>query len=72
MKESWQTESPPDGSIDAGLLLLALTTPRGIQYTQGEIAEVCGCSKSLIFHIEQRALAKLRDEIRRRKFELFL
>lgn len=59
---------PPDGSIDAGLLLLSLATPRGRERTLGEIATACGCLKQKIYYIEQQALKKIRREFERRGF----
>lgn len=55
-----------DGSIDAGLFVLLMVTPRGCTWTQQEIADVCGCSRNLIWYYEQRAMSKLRkcDELR--------
>jgi hypothetical protein len=58
---------PPDGSIDAGLFVLSLVTPRGVELTQGEIAFVCGCSKGLIYWIEKSAKRKLALALKRRK-----
>lgn len=55
-----------DGKIDAGLLLLLLTTPRGVTRTQGEIAYVCGCSLQNIQAIERNALKKLKRAFARR------
>ncbi len=51
-----------DGGIDAGLYLLSLVTPRGVELTQEEIAEVCGCSRALIYLIEKRAIKKLKKK----------
>lgn len=53
--------SVKDGSVDAGLLLLAQVTPAGRVRTQEEIAFVCGCSLQNIQHIERAAMRKLRD-----------
>lgn len=52
-----------DGGIGAGLMLLALATPPGHTRTAEEIAEVCGCSRSLIWNIENRALKKLQTRL---------
>jgi len=52
---------PKDGSIDAGLLMLSLVTPRGVCLTQEEIAFVCGCSRGNIWLIEKQAMEKLRS-----------
>jgi hypothetical protein len=51
-----------DGSIEAGLLLLSMVTPRGVELTQTEIAHVCGCSRGLIYLIEKSAVHKLRRQ----------
>jgi hypothetical protein len=55
-----------DGSVDAGLFLLSLVTPRGQIRTQKEIAEVCGCSDRMIYKIERRALKKLKEQFTER------
>lgn len=47
-------------SVDLGLSVLCAITPKGQTYTRGEIAAVCDCSESLMWHIEQRALRKAR------------
>lgn len=57
-------EKMVDGGIDAGLFLLSLATPYGVTRTLEEIAEVCGCSRENIRHIEERALAKLGKGLR--------
>jgi hypothetical protein len=49
----------PDGSIDAGLLMLELVDPRR-EWTSEEIAFVCGCSVKNIQLAERRAMKKLR------------
>lgn len=56
-----------DGTVDAGLFLLAIATPYGIERTQSEIAFVCGCSLQNIQGIEYRALKKIKAEFERRK-----
>lgn len=48
-----------DGSIDAGLELLFLATPRGGERSLEEIAFVCGCSASTIEKIQTKAMRKL-------------
>jgi hypothetical protein len=55
-------EEVRDGSIEAGLLLLSMVTPRGVELTQTEIAFVCGCSRGLIYLIEKAATRKLRRQ----------
>jgi transcriptional regulator len=55
-----------DGSVDAGLAMLALVTPRGVTRSQEEIAAACGCSVQNIQHIERRALKKIRAAFERR------
>lgn len=49
-----------DGSIDAGLLLLTMILPRGVELSLPEIAYVCGCSPTIIKRLESSALRKLR------------
>jgi transcriptional regulator len=56
-----------DGGIDAGLHLLSLVIPRGVELSQEEIAFVCGCTRSNISNIERRAMDKLRVMLRRRQ-----
>lgn len=65
MKPASQVLNMVDGSVDAGLALLASQTPRGHERTLEEIAEVCGCSLQNIQFIERGALLKIRAEIRR-------
>jgi len=48
--------------IDAGLSVLCLLAKRDETLTTGEIAEVCGCSQTLISDISRSALAKLRGK----------
>ena len=48
-----------DGTVDAGLLLLLLMTPKGVELTTEEIAFVCGCSVQRIRQIQMNALKKL-------------
>lgn len=55
-----------DGSVDAGLLVLSLVSPRGVEWTQQEIAFVCGCSAQNIQDIEYRAMRKIRHELQQR------
>lgn len=57
-----------DGSIEAGLYLLSLITPRGVTLTQAQIADACGCSRGLIYLIEREALRKLKAALGRRGF----
>lgn len=59
-------ELPTDGTVEAGLFLLNLTIPRGVELTQQEIADACGCSLQNIQAIEYRALKKIRVEFERR------
>jgi len=61
--DEWLAEME-DGGIDAGLLLLELMLPRGIELSQADIAFVCGCSRGYIWLLEKTARQKLR-----RKFE---
>jgi DNA-binding XRE family transcriptional regulator len=68
MKQRGHTLSPEsglsDGSVDAGLAVLLAVTPRGVTYTQEEIAFVCGCSRANIYSIEKRAMQKLKRACR--------
>lgn len=50
-------------TIDAGLAILAIINPRGQRLTCQEIAEVCDCSRSLIWQIERQAIKKLRARL---------
>jgi hypothetical protein len=64
MTDSLKTDQaaslPPDGSIDAGLLVLEMITPYGETWTQEDIAQVCGCSRGYIWLLEKQARAKMR------------
>lgn len=55
-----------DGGLDAGLLVLSAVTPPGVELSLQEIAEVCGCNKQDIYHIERRAIRKIKAEFERR------
>ncbi len=66
MPESNADPAHLDGSIDAGLFLLVLTSRPGLTLTREQIAFVCGCSPSYIQQIEQRAMQKLRGALQRR------
>ncbi len=50
--------------IDLGLALLSLAALPGTPLDQADIAAWCGCSRSNIWEIEQRALRKLRNRLR--------
>lgn len=56
-----------DGSIDAGLYLLMLATPRGVTRTRDEIAFVCGCHPTMIDKIQTRAMRKLMNHPQRER-----
>jgi len=47
-------------NLDLGLAVMDTVTFRGKCWSHEEIADICGCSKFLIWTIEQRALRKLR------------
>jgi hypothetical protein len=50
-----------DGSVDAGLLLMAITPkPGGGEWSSIEVATVCGVSSTYIRMLEQSAMRKLR------------
>ncbi len=54
-------ETVEDGGVLAGLIVLSLVQQlTGSQYTQEEIAFVCGCSHKNIGRLEARAIEKLR------------
>jgi hypothetical protein len=55
-----------DGSVDAGLILLAAATPAGRCRTLREIADACGCSLQYIQQIEKSAMFKLREALEQR------
>lgn len=54
--------------IDLGLAVLGVVNRGGRKLSFAEIADVCGCHRSLIEQIEKRALAKLRGRLRRSEF----
>jgi transcriptional regulator len=60
---------PPDGSIDAGLIVLGIVKPRGASYTQEEIAIACGCSRGYIWLLEKTAMEKMRKRFQRLREE---
>lgn len=47
-------------SIDERLAELLARSPRGVCYTQQEIADAVGCSRAFIWYLEQQALRKMR------------
>lgn len=55
-----------DGGLDAGLIILSAVTPPGMIRTSEEIAFVCGCNRQDIWHIENRALRKIKAEFEKR------
>lgn len=55
--------NPQDGNVDAGLLLLSAARRRGQTFSHAQIGKVCGCSRSNIQWIENKAIAKLRLQI---------
>jgi hypothetical protein len=57
---------PSGRVINARLQSLLDSSPRGRCYSQGEIAAAAGCSRSLIYLVEQRAVKKIRKELARR------
>lgn len=50
--------------IDLGLALLSRIAVPGVCYTRSEIAVWAGCTDSMIYQIELRALKKLRNRLR--------
>ncbi len=60
-----QTRSGPR-HIDLGLAVLAtVTTPPGYTWSLKDLGEICNCSWQAIYHIEQKALSKLRRRAQR-------
>jgi len=49
--------------IDLGLTVLCAITPPGHEWSQYDIAEICDCSRSLIYQIERRAMRKLKAKL---------
>ena len=49
--------------IDLGLALLSALAIPGVPLTQGDIAAWCGCSRSMIYNIEKKALRNLRGRL---------
>lgn len=47
--------------IDIGLAVLCAVTPPGVTLSQGEIADVCGCTRNRIYEIERDAVRKLKS-----------
>jgi hypothetical protein len=52
-------------SIDCSLDVIAAVMRPGEQLGQREIADICGCSRSLIHQIEKKALRKVRERLRK-------
>ena len=68
MRASEQKSGQPIGREELELRLeifLSIREP-GRRYTQAQIAAACGCSRTLIWQMERRALAKLRRAARKR------
>lgn len=59
-------QRPPDCDIDLGLAVSALTLQYGQTRTYEELAAYCGCSKTAIQNIENKAMRKLRMRLRLR------
>lgn len=61
--------------MDAALEITARLMRRGDELTQKEIADICGCSRSLVHQIEKSALRKVRTRLRKEyglNFEQFI
>jgi hypothetical protein len=56
---------PRDGTMEAGLYVLAQVARPNQVFTHREIAKACGCSWQNIWLIEKRALRKVRERLRR-------
>ena len=52
--------APLKPDIDVGLALLSVLAIPGVPLTQDDIAAWCGCSRSMIYAIEKKALRNLR------------
>jgi transcriptional regulator len=52
-------------NFDAALEVIATVMRPGEILGQREIAEICGCSRSLIHQIEKKALRKIRERMRK-------
>jgi hypothetical protein len=57
--------------IDNALEKLRQETPPGVSLTQVEIAEACGCNRTLIAEFEKRALRRFRAKLREKIPDLF-
>ncbi|MEI8312045.1 MAG: helix-turn-helix domain-containing protein, partial [Verrucomicrobiota bacterium] len=58
----------PGRRMDLGLALLQRRAVPGVPLTQEEIAAWAGCSKSTIWRIERRAIAKAKRALAERGF----
>ncbi|MFS1703780.1 sigma factor-like helix-turn-helix DNA-binding protein [Alteromonas sp. AMM-1] len=63
---------PPNPDIDIGLAALCKYAEYGQTLTHQEIADVCGCTRSFIYKIEQKALRKFRHLAAKRFLYEFL
>lgn len=62
----------PDCDIDLGLAVSALSLRYGQTRTYEELAAFCGCSKTAIQCIENKAMRKLRIRLRSYKADSWL
>lgn len=53
----------PDSDIDLSLAVLDVVRPRGMPLTCAVIAEVCGCTRQLIYQTESRAIRKIKNDL---------
>lgn len=56
--------------VDLVLSVLCVITPRGHTWSQGELAELCNCSRQLISSTEVSGKKKLRRQISIRRPDL--
>lgn len=49
-------------NIDLGLTVLCAVAKYDETLSQGEIAEICGCSRGMIGKIEKRAMQKIKEQ----------
>lgn len=54
-----------DGSVMAGLLMLEVVYPNGVELTLDEIAFVCGCSHERIRQIQKNAMEKIKIRLKK-------
>lgn len=61
---------PVNIDVEIGLDVICIYLTEGETLTWAEIADICGCSKSLIKSIEVNAIKKLRKKLKIENFDL--